>query len=108
MTTEFTKITKRLPKELIREVEEYFVSKECCDELLQWLWNNHELKRPAAEVEELTNYILKSEEAIDYMRRKNSHFYPMYKEHFLCNKKIFHLMNNTTSMTSGILMKMWH
>ena len=108
MSQEFVTNAKTLPKEVVDEIEEYFVSKESCDNLLQWFQDNSHLKFSSTDVEELTNYILKSKEAIEYINTRNEYFGPMYEEHFVYHKKRFTLMNNTTSMITSILMCMWH
>ena len=108
MSQEFITNAKTLPKELANEIEDYFVSRESCDNLLQWFQENSLLQFPPTDVERLTNYILKSKEAIEYIKTKNKYFGPMYEEHFVLHKKRFTLMNHTTSMITSILMCMWH
>lgn len=106
--TVFININSNLPVEIVNEIEEYFVSIEDCDSLLQWFEDNYHLNCCATEVEELTNHILKSKEAIAYLSKKNNYFRDCYKKHFIEKEKMFKLMNPTCSFITSILMYMWH
>ena len=108
----FKAITSKLPHEINHEIESHCyctgVCKTECDRLLAWFDNNSELRCCATEVEDLTNYLLESDEAIRYLCKQSEIFEQYYKIHFVENKKPFVLMSKTCSLISCILMCMWH
>lgn len=101
-------IISRLPVDIRIKIKDYFVSKETCDKLLSWWKDNYILRCSAKDIEDVANEILKSEEAVEYICRKNKYARPIYIEHFIDGKKYYHLMNSTCSFVTAVLMCMWH
>lgn len=108
----FKAIASKLPHEINHEIEGHLygigVCKTECDRLLEWFNNNNELRCCGTEVEELTNFLLESEEAIGYLCKQNEIFEKYYKIHFVENEKPFILMSKTCSLIASVLMHMWH
>ena len=112
INNDFYNITTRLPQNINNEIESHCyctgVCKTECDRLLAWFDNNSELRCSASEVEDLTNYLLESNEAVNYLCEKNTIFKQYYNIHFIEDKKYFVLMSKTCSLISCVLMQMWH
>ena len=108
----FKAIASKLPHEINHEIEGHLygigVCKTECDRLLAWFNNNSELRCDSKEVEDLTNYLLESDEAIRYLCKQSAIFEQYYKIHFVENEKPFVLMSKTCSLISCILMCMWN
>ena len=108
----FKSITSKLPPEINRKIESHYyctdVCKTECDRLLAWFDNNSQLRCCATEVEDLTNYLLESNEAVRYLCEKSTIFEQYYKMHFIDDEKPFVLMSKTCSLIACILMRMWH
>lgn len=105
---QFLNIMKKLPIDIVKNIESYFITEEQCDEMLDWWNRNHMLNCCSLEMEQHMNYLLKDKQAIEYLGRKNEYFNEVYEQHFIENKITFILMNKTNSLITSVLMYMWH
>ena len=103
-----TTIINKLPLEIIREIECYFVTQEQYDQMLDWWNKNYTLNCSSAEIENHMNYLLKDKQAIEYLGRKNEYFTQVYEKHFIHKKKTFLEMDKTNSLITEVLFLMWH
>ena len=106
---ELESLPGHLPEDLKNHIyNEYFLLKNDCDKVLEWLNENSSLKKNISEIYDIVSNLLESPIAVEYLIKQNKYLKSSYNYHFIEYKKHFVLMNKVESFITATLMYMWH